>query len=81
MLWQGYYKCCACVRGAFYFQRTSMPFGYNIIRQAQPQTSALPGGFGSKKGLEDFVADGFRDAGAVVLDGYLNVASFPTLAP
>ena len=47
-----------------------MPFGYNVIRQTQPQTRALPGRFGGEKGLEDFVFDGFGDAGAVVF--YLN---------
>ena len=45
-----------------------MPFRHNIMRQTQPQTSAFPGRFGGEKGLKDFVADGFGDAIAVVLN-------------
>ena len=48
-----------------------MPLGHNVIRQTQPQPGALSGGFGGKKGLEDFVADGFGDAVAVVFKAKL----------
>ena len=37
-----------------------MPFRYNIIGQTQPQTCALSGRLGGKKGVEDFFADGFK---------------------
>ena len=45
-----------------------MPFRHNIMRQTQPQTRPLPGRFGGEEGLEDFIADGFWNAIAVVLD-------------
>ena len=44
-----------------------MALGDNIICQTQTQSRALPGRFGGEEGLEDFVADGFGDARAVVL--------------
>lgn len=38
-----------------YIYLPAVPFRYNIKSQAQPQSRALPGGFGSKEGLEDFI--------------------------
>ena len=51
----------------FYFQTPPMPLRHNIIRQTQSQTRPLPSRLGGEEGLEDFLADGFRDAIAVVL--------------
>lgn len=45
-----------------------MPLSHNVIRQTQPQPRALPRRLGGEKRLEDFVADGFRNTIAVVLD-------------
>ncbi len=49
-----------------------MPFCHNIISEREPQPRSLPGRFGGEKGLENFVADGFGDAVAVVLYTNLN---------
>ena len=53
-----------------HFQTPAMPLRDNIIRQTQPQSRALSSRLCGEKGLEDFLADGFRDAEAIVL--YLN---------
>ena len=45
---------------------------YNIITQAQTQSGSLPGGFGGKEGLEDFIDDVRWDTGAVVFHTYLD---------
>jgi hypothetical protein len=39
---------------------------HNIVTQTQSQARSLSGGFGSEEGLEYFVFDFFRNAGAVV---------------
>ena len=47
--------------------RACLPGYHAFDLQTQPQTRALPGGFGGEERLEDFLADVFRDAIAVVL--------------
>ena len=61
-------KLSSFANPAVYVQTSPMALGDNIIRQTQPQASALSRRLGSKKGLENFFFDGFRNAVAIVLD-------------
>lgn len=56
---QPYRKCRSFSFHTLHSNRPAMPFGYNIVRQTQPQACALACGFGGEKGLKDFGFDGF----------------------
>ena len=66
--WQFNAKGAALGFSGFKMYFSTMPFGDDVVGQAQSQPSTLPAWFGGIKRLKNFVVDGFGDAVAIVLD-------------
>ena len=59
----------------FEAERAVVALGDDVVAEREAQARALAGGLGGEKGLKDFLAHGFGDAGAVVAHPDLDVAA------